>query len=548
MMKKSLAFLLLLWTLSSSLAYAKPRAVRVGVFQAAPLVFTQKGKPDGLFIDLIEHFSKVGGWTITYVPGTWNELLSSLEKGEIDLLPAVGLTDQRLSIYDFNKNPVFIDSGVLFSSKNLVLHTVYDLKGKRVAGVKGSVFTTGFIAYMKSFNIECELILTDDNRQVMEAIAKGKADAGVCIYSLGSVLAREFSIPITPISFSPLALEFAVPKGRNADLISVIDDQMAAMIGDPASFYSRAYTTWTSAPDSGALPFWLLWASLGLGGFALIVVIWSLSLRRQVAIKTGHLSAEIAERRHAEAEVRLLNADLEARVVARTQEIQAANKELESFAYSIAHDLRAPVRALTGFSQILMERWEAGPDSDNRHLLERILGNAKKMDELISGLLALAHAAQGEIVLKTIDMTSLAQKAYEEIADAETQRLFTCKLSPLPACKGDPVLLQQVWGNLLDNAIKYTRPKEERRIEVDGRLEDGMCVYSVKDSGVGFDEQYSSKLFGIFQRLHSENDFEGTGIGLSIVARIVGRHGGRVWAHGEVDKGATFYFSIPEQG
>jgi signal transduction histidine kinase len=461
------------------------------------------------------------------------------------LLPAVGLTEERLKKYDFSRNPVFIDSGVLFAGKKLVLHTVYDLRGKRVAGVRGSVFTTGFVSYIKSFDIECKILLTDDNRQVMEAIARGEADAGVCIYSLGSILAREFSLSVTPISFSPIALEFAVPKGRNPEILSAIDGQMADMIGDPNSFYSRAYTKWTTQPDSNRMPFWLPWASLGAGGLACVAMIWSISLRRQVANKTRHLSLEITERKRAEAEVRLLNADLEARVAARTQEIQAANRELESFTYSIAHDLRAPVRALNGFSQILMERWEASPDMESRQALERILGNAKKMEELISGLLALSQVSHGEIVFTPIDMTSLAQSTYNETVAPEVQQLFSFSVSTLPACNGDPILLRQVWGNLLDNAVKYTRLKEERRIEIEGHIEDGMCVYSIKDTGVGFDNQYSSKLFGVFQRLHSDKEFEGTGIGLSIVARIVGRHGGKVWAYGELDKGAAFFFSIP---
>jgi len=544
-MKKTFVLALLLCALVSTQANAKPRPVRVGVFQASPLVLIKNGKPDGLFIDLVEYFAKTQGWETTYVQGTWNELLASLERGEIDLLPAVGLTAGRLKVYDFSKNPVYIDSGVLFAGKKLPLHTVFDLKGKRVSAVKGSVFTTGFIEYMQSFGIACQMLLTDDNRQVMEAIAHGEADAGVCIYSLGNALAREYSIPITPISFSPIALEFAVPKGRNADLLSGIDEQMSGMIGDPSSFYSRAFKTWTQAPETNRLPAWLLWASLGAVGLACTAGAWSISLRRQVAAKTKHLNAEIAERKHAEEEFRHLNTELEARVAERTREIQSANSELESFTYSIAHDLRAPVRAMTGYSQILSERWDGSPDSESQHMLGRILSNAVKMEQLISGLLDLSHAIHSDIVYKSVDMTSLAQSTYQETTSPETQRLFTFKLSSLPSCKGDPVLLQQVWSNLLGNAVKYTMPKEERRIEVEGHIEDGACVYSVKDTGVGFDDQYSSKLFGVFQRLHSEKEFEGNGIGLSIVARIVGRHGGKVWAHGELGKGATFYFSMP---
>jgi len=432
----------------------------------------------------------------------------------------------------------------LFDSKKLTLHTVFDLAGKRVAAVGGSIFTTGFENYLKSFNIGCDIVLTKDNREVMAAIANGSVDAGVCIYSLGNELAKEYSIPITPISFSPIALEFAVPKGRNGDLIADIDRLMAPMIDDPESHYSRAFKKWTMKSSLPQLPAWLLWGSLGLIAFALVLVVWIISLNRQVALKTKSLRVEISERKHAEEEVRRLNADLEARVAERTEQLQNANSEMETFTYSVAHDLRSPLRAISGFSQLLAERYADTIDQEGSRLFKRVIYNTNRMDQLITGILALSKATHGVLVFEVIDMKALAESVYNDIATPEVKKDFVFSVLPLPSCLGDQTLLRQVWANLLGNAIKYTMPAAERRIEVAGRNDGEANVYSVKDTGVGFDTQYSAKLFGAFQRLHKEEEFEGTGVGLSVVARIIRRHGGRVWAEGEVGKGATFFFTV----
>lgn len=287
-------------TLPQSLA---ARTVRVGVFPAAPLVLIIDGKPAGLFIDLIEHFSKTLDWRIQYVEGVWSELLISLENGDIDLLPAVGYSSERASKYDFSTNPVYIDNGVLFTRLNYPLHTIFDLQGKRVAAVKGSIFTKGFIQYIESFGVQCTIILTEDNRAVMQAIISDKADVGVSIYSLGNDLMREFPVAITPISFSPVALEFAVPKGKNADLISDINRLMAVMINDPDSLYSQSFLKWTKPPIESKLPNWVWWGIPVVLILGFFLALWNFLLKQKVALKTKHLEMEISE--HKESEMKL---------------------------------------------------------------------------------------------------------------------------------------------------------------------------------------------------------------------------------------------------
>ena len=249
------------------------------------------------------------------------------------------------------------------------------------------------------------------------------------------------------------------------------------------------------------------------------------------------------ERKRAEEQVRRLNADLERRVLARTAELEAANRDLEGFAYAISHDLRAPLRAVNGFAEMLVEDYAAQLPAEAQRQLQVIRDRAVHMGKLIEGLLVLSRVGRQAMEKVEVDPRCLACQALEDLAPDREGRQVEIAVGELPPCQADPTLLKQVFVNLLSNALKYTRRREIAKIEL-GALRQGECVYYVRDNGAGFDMQHSEKLFGVFQRLHLAQEFEGIGVGLSVVARIVNRHGGRIWAEAEVDRGATFYFTV----
>jgi signal transduction histidine kinase len=236
-------------------------------------------------------------------------------------------------------------------------------------------------------------------------------------------------------------------------------------------------------------------------------------------------------------------AELERRVEQRTAELTAANLELESFSYSVSHDLRAPLRAIAGFVQILEEDHAAAFDDDARKAFERIKVNARRMGDLIDDLLEFSRIARAPLARERVDMTALARAAADE-AVAMAGRPVEVTLGLLPPAHAEPALVAQVYANLLSNAVKFTSRRPEPRITIGASTGGNGTVYFVRDNGAGFDPEYAHKLFGVFQRLHRSSEFEGTGVGLAIVQRIVLRHGGRVWAEGAVDQGATFYFTI----
>jgi len=263
--------------------------------------------------------------------------------------------------------------------------------------------------------------------------------------------------------------------------------------------------------------------------------IWRYRQTRTYQTANEALQAEIKERKQAE---KLLEE--------RTAQLEAANKELESFSYSVSHDLRNPLRAIDGYSRTILKNQGDKFDEDTRSRFNCIRRNTQMMGMLIDDLLSFSRLGRADINMSDLDMEDLVHEAWKELQVINPNRQINLTNNNVPPGRGDRTLIKQVYANLLSNAVKFTKNVKDAHIEAGGYSEGNENVYYVKDDGVGFDMNYYDKLFGVFQRLHSEDDFEGTGIGLAIVQRIIQRHGGRVWAEGKVDQGAIFYFSFPK--
>jgi len=508
----------------------------------------KNGDPKGFHIDLMHAIGDVMGFRVKFQLGPWYQVHKDFKEGRVDIL-AIFLSEERDRFMDFAKPHAIVYYEIFTRKKSPKISTIGELSGREVIVQRSALMQD----YLQQKYPAAKLILEETEADALRLLASGKHDGALVTRTGGRRAIQNYKLMNLTTTSPPLLPKeycFAVLEG-NAELLKRINQGL--LILKATGQYDKIYNKWFSDLLSGgfniklALRYasWILVPAVLLMLFALS---WSWFLKRKVAQKTSDLRRELKERKKAEEEIQRLNEELEQRVLERTSQLVAANRELETFSYSVSHDLRAPLRHIAGFVDLLRQSAGQPLEEKSKEYMHVISDAAKKMDTMIDDILSFARIGKVEMKKTRVDLNQLVKDTLKEFNPDMEGRDITWKVKALPEVFGDAAMLKLVLGNLVGNALKYTRSIPETRIEIGCSQSNNEYIFSIRDNGVGFDMRYGDKLFSIFQRLHRTEEFEGTGVGLANVSRIIQRHGGRIWAEGKVNEGATFFFSLPVQG
>ena len=525
----------------------------------SPYTFVnQNGDPDGFSVDLIKAVAEEMGLALKIHVDTWAPARNALKDGNIDVLPMMAYSKERDEQFDFSV-PHTIAYDAFFTRKDAGrIRSLDDLRGKKIIVMKGDqahdyLLSTGTIGPE-------QLIFINSLPDALRLLSSGKGDAALMPKLVGLIVVK--NLKLSNLELSPIVIEaynrpfsFAVTEG-NQPLLERLSQGLS--IVKTSDQYSNIYKKWFGALEPPGLSLKTVLKYIGVIILVFMVIgtvllLWSFSLRRQVAFRTRSLEEEISERKQAEealreseGKYRELSVELEQRVQKRTDQLEGANKELESFAYSVSHDLRAPLRGIDGFSQVLLEDYEEKLDEEGKDYLGRIRSGTQRMGHLIDDLLRLSRLTRSEMRHEPVNLSTLAENVSVALRESGSERKVTFDITPNLKAHGDRYLLGVAIENLFSNAWKFSSSHDQARIEFGVEKLEGKNAYFIRDDGVGFDMAYADKLFGAFQRLHGTTEFPGSGIGLATVQRIIHRHGGQIWAESKVGEGATFYFTLSQ--
>ena len=518
-------------------AAAAGAVVRVGVYRNPPKIdFHPEAGAQGLFADMIEAVARAEGWQLQYVPGTFQEGLERLRRGAIDLMVDVARTPEREPLYAFHGEPVLHSWSQVYARRGSGIRTLLDLSGRRVSVLAGSAQEHYLAGMAASFGVHTTLVPQPDYELVLREVLAGRADALVTNPLHGGLRVAAAGLEDTAIIFAPSRLFFAAPRGAGTRWLAAIDRRLKALKADPRSAYYDSMRRWARFQREPRLPGWLPWAGAGAGAALLLASGWALTMHR---LSRRLRSSERRQRELAQERHRLV-----AHLEQRTEELQRANGDLQAFSQSVSHDLRAPVSAIAGFVDKVLRDSHDRLEERSRHLLTRAAAAAGRMDQIIDDLLRLARLSAEPVQRQPVDLGALATGIADALRQAHPGHPVEFVAEPGLQVQADPRLLRLALENLLANGWKFTRGTAQPRVTLGREPGPHGPVFYVRDNGAGFDMEHASQLFVPFQRLHSQQEFEGTGVGLSIVQRVVARHGGRIWGEGAPGQGAVFRFTL----
>lgn len=535
--------LVLVSLLLSPLSMLFGRGVRVGIAQNPPKCYiNNEGEPAGIFVEILNAIAKEEDWDLHYQLGNWDDNLHKLQVGEIDIVTDVAYTTDRDQQYSFHQNPVLSSWSQVYARKGLGVQSVIDLDGKRIVVLEGSIQQQAIITMVNGFGLQVKLIAVKSFDDAFSLVADNKADVAVTNNFYGRMHAGKYGLEDTAIVFEPSALFYITAKGKNTDLLLVIDKHLKEMKQTPESAYYQAIRNWTSDSTGMKLPLWLKLLLLIIGMGLLIATISGFVLKRQVRIRTK--------------ELRLANSEMENRIVERTKELadamqkaQQADMLKSAFLATMSHELRTPLNSIIGFTGILLQELPGSINDEQRKQLHMVQNSSRHLLSLINDVLDISkiEAGQLDLVYTEFNLVQTINKIVSLVkpqADKKGLELRTEHKDMKAIIECDQRRLEQVVLNLLSNALKFT---EEGFVAVTTTTHGSNYVISVQDTGIGIAVSELDKLFKPFQQIDSglTRKYEGSGLGLSICYQLLHLMGGQIVVISEPGKGSTFRAVVP---
>ena len=540
-----------------ALLYLSPAKIetlhlRVGVYENAPKVFKdESGNWVGFWPDIVQNIAGKEGWTIEYVEGSWNECLTRLQAGEIDIMIDVAFSKERNLLYDFNNISVFSNWGVIYAREVGSIFDFNDLNNKTIAVMNNSIYTNGAFGMMNitsHFGINCIYAVVQNYTQVFEMIENKTADAGVVNRLFGMLYQDKYNVVPTSLIFNPSDLKFAFPKGAalNGYLIERIDDDLKAMQNDPNSIYYQSIARYfnEAVPVKETIPEWLILLVISVSIVGVVFILMSIYLKRIVNQKTTFSK----ERDRMEEKLLIALGEL---TIARNK-AEEADKIKSSFLATMSHELRTPLNSIIGFTGILQQEMVGPLNEEQKKQLGMVRGSSSHLLNLINDVLDISkiEAGQMQFMKESFNLRESIEKIIQTIQPQAENKNLEVEVeiaSGVMTITSDQRRVEQVILNLLSNAIKFI---EHGKIRVECSINEGQVLVRVIDTGIGIKNEDMEKLFKPFRQIDAAitRKYEGTGLGLSICKKIIELLGGKIWVESEWGKGSTFSFTLPVEG